>query len=318
MGRPRLPSSIGKVTAGVPSIGLEGALAPGHEGEVTAMLPGGDFTLGPLDVAVHGPERVAIVGDNGSGKSTLLRLLTGVVEPDEGELFKAPQRWAVLDQDAAFLEPQAAIAEFDAHGNLVSICIGVARVRLFLMDPHSLEVLAEHEIQKRYDGVGEQQRHEQDFVVQGLAVSFVTMLVELFAVVGGDRHHGFIEHLTLPHVVEQPAQILVRVADLSVVEGNEMLQVTAGHLRRDCRVGDEILPRQVPLVAGIEVHGVRRRDHDQARCERVGEEHPEAQVPAGDGAVLASPGVVVTHTADHGRAPPQPGGGGGLPGESWR
>ena len=33
---------------------------------------------------------------------------------------------------------------FDAHGNVMTICIGVARVRLFLMDPDSLEVLAEH------------------------------------------------------------------------------------------------------------------------------------------------------------------------------
>jgi hypothetical protein len=38
---------------------------------------------------------------------------------------------------------------FDAHSNLMTICIGVARVRLFLMDPHSLEVLAEQELPLR-------------------------------------------------------------------------------------------------------------------------------------------------------------------------
>lgn len=38
---------------------------------------------------------------------------------------------------------------FDLHGNVVTICIGVARVRLFLMDPHSLEVLAEQELPLR-------------------------------------------------------------------------------------------------------------------------------------------------------------------------
>jgi len=38
---------------------------------------------------------------------------------------------------------------FDAHGNVVTICIGIARVRLFLMDPHSLEVLAEQELPLR-------------------------------------------------------------------------------------------------------------------------------------------------------------------------
>jgi hypothetical protein len=38
---------------------------------------------------------------------------------------------------------------FDLHGNVVTICIGVARVRLFLMDPHTLEVLAEQELPLR-------------------------------------------------------------------------------------------------------------------------------------------------------------------------
>lgn len=38
---------------------------------------------------------------------------------------------------------------FDAHGNVMTICIGVARVRLFLMDPHTLEVLAEQELPLR-------------------------------------------------------------------------------------------------------------------------------------------------------------------------
>jgi hypothetical protein len=38
---------------------------------------------------------------------------------------------------------------FDPQGHVVTVCIGVARVRLFLMDPHSLEVLAEQELPQR-------------------------------------------------------------------------------------------------------------------------------------------------------------------------
>lgn len=38
---------------------------------------------------------------------------------------------------------------FDSYGNVMTICIGIARVRLFLMDPHSLEVLAEQELPLR-------------------------------------------------------------------------------------------------------------------------------------------------------------------------
>ncbi len=38
---------------------------------------------------------------------------------------------------------------FDPDGNVITVCIGVARVRLFLMDPESLEVLAEQELPLR-------------------------------------------------------------------------------------------------------------------------------------------------------------------------
>ncbi len=38
---------------------------------------------------------------------------------------------------------------FDNQGRVVTVCIGIARVRLFLMDPHSLEILAEQELPLR-------------------------------------------------------------------------------------------------------------------------------------------------------------------------
>ena len=42
-------------------------------------LDGVDFDVG------HG-EVVGLVGDNGAGKSTLVKILTGVYQPDEGEI----------------------------------------------------------------------------------------------------------------------------------------------------------------------------------------------------------------------------------------
>ena len=44
----------------------------------------GDFTLGPVDVAVTAGDRIMSTGENGSGKTTLLRALFGEVKLDSG------------------------------------------------------------------------------------------------------------------------------------------------------------------------------------------------------------------------------------------
>ncbi len=47
---------------------------------------GGVKALTNANFALHGNEHVAIVGDNGAGKSTFVRLVTGVEQPNEGEI----------------------------------------------------------------------------------------------------------------------------------------------------------------------------------------------------------------------------------------
>ncbi|MDI4636956.1 MULTISPECIES: multidrug ABC transporter permease/ATP-binding protein [Halomonadaceae] len=47
-------------------------------------LPG--FRVGPLDLTLRRGELVFLIGGNGSGKSTLAKLLTGLYQPQEGEL----------------------------------------------------------------------------------------------------------------------------------------------------------------------------------------------------------------------------------------
>ena len=39
-----------------------------------------------VSVQAYEGEVLAIVGDNGAGKSTLIKILSGVIEPDEGEI----------------------------------------------------------------------------------------------------------------------------------------------------------------------------------------------------------------------------------------
>ncbi|MEL6266323.1 MAG: ATP-binding cassette domain-containing protein [Pseudomonadota bacterium] len=48
---------------------------------------GGVTALSGVDLDAHAGEVLAIVGDNGAGKSTLIKILTGVYQPTEGEIF---------------------------------------------------------------------------------------------------------------------------------------------------------------------------------------------------------------------------------------
>lgn len=48
---------------------------------------GGVVALDKVDFTVYPNEVVAIAGDNGAGKSTLIKILSGVLMPDEGEIY---------------------------------------------------------------------------------------------------------------------------------------------------------------------------------------------------------------------------------------
>ena len=47
---------------------------------------GGLFALSKLDIAVHRGEIVSVIGPNGAGKSTLFNVITGIYEPDGGDV----------------------------------------------------------------------------------------------------------------------------------------------------------------------------------------------------------------------------------------
>jgi len=56
----------------------------------TAIVERGEFTLGPVDVAVIAGDRIMITGDNGSGKTTLLQALLGRLELSSGTQHLGP------------------------------------------------------------------------------------------------------------------------------------------------------------------------------------------------------------------------------------
>ena len=51
---------------------------------------GDRWLLRHVDLSLHSGEKLALVGRNGAGKSTLMKLISGLVEPDEGGLWVAP------------------------------------------------------------------------------------------------------------------------------------------------------------------------------------------------------------------------------------
>lgn len=77
---------------------------------VVWRAPDGRRIVGPVDVSLTGPERVAVVGPNGAGKSTLLRLAAGDLEPAEGSVTR-PGRSALLDQDVSLLRRDETLVE---------------------------------------------------------------------------------------------------------------------------------------------------------------------------------------------------------------
>jgi ATPase subunit of ABC transporter with duplicated ATPase domains len=69
------------------------------------------FSKEGADLAIRGPERIALAGPNGAGKSTLLRLINGDLEPEAGDIKRADGRIAYLSQRLDLLDLDRTVAE---------------------------------------------------------------------------------------------------------------------------------------------------------------------------------------------------------------
>jgi len=73
-----------------------------------AVVARGGPRIGPVDLIIRGPERVALAGPNGSGKTSMLLLAAGLIEPVEGKVIRS-DRIALLDQHVGLLDRDATI-----------------------------------------------------------------------------------------------------------------------------------------------------------------------------------------------------------------
>ena len=93
---------------------------------------GGTPLLDGTDLSVQPGDRIALVGRNGSGKSTLLKIAAGLVEAQDGDVFRHPSA------TVRYLPQEPDMAGFATVRAYVEAGCGPAD------DPHRVTYLLEH------------------------------------------------------------------------------------------------------------------------------------------------------------------------------
>lgn len=73
--------------------------------------PGRQKLFKNFNLAVSGPERLAISGPNGAGKSTLIKIMLGEIKPQEGKVYLGTERHVYLDQNIFILDRNKTLLE---------------------------------------------------------------------------------------------------------------------------------------------------------------------------------------------------------------
>lgn len=64
-----------------------------------------------FNLTIHGPKKIALIGNNGSGKTTLVKLILGKLKSINGKIQIGAERVSYLDQNMTILLPQLTLLE---------------------------------------------------------------------------------------------------------------------------------------------------------------------------------------------------------------
>ena len=91
---------------------------------------GGNPVFDGLGMTVQESDRVCLVGRNGSGKSTLMKVIAGLIEPDQGNIFLRP------GQKVGYMDQHPDLSNFETLGDY-------ARSEIDIIDAYKVDIIAE-------------------------------------------------------------------------------------------------------------------------------------------------------------------------------
>ncbi|MGK5556738.1 ribosomal protection-like ABC-F family protein [Actinomadura kijaniata] len=147
----------------------------------------GRVVLDQVSFTVRPGEKVAVIGENGSGKSTLLRLLSGVEEPDAGEVaVVAPGGAGHLGQTLG-LAPGLTVADAIDHA-LADLRAVERRMRELEADLHEGNMAEYGDLLADYEARGGYEADARvDAAMDALGIAHVTRDRALGSLSGGEQ-----------------------------------------------------------------------------------------------------------------------------------
>ncbi|GAF12738.1 ABC transporter, ATP-binding protein [Bacillus sp. JCM 19045] len=226
------------------------------------------FSVGPLTLTVEPGIVTALVGSNGSGKSSLLRLISGLIQPDQGSISRFQREETNWREKIAFIPQSSKGFEKYTLGHLAAI----HQVGFKNWDQKKFESLL-----KRYDLPVDKDVEELSGGMQRQALAVLalsrssTMLIMDEPLAGVDVHaQERLQQDWLTYLEEDPNRSIVfatHVPDEIKDLADQIICMNAGHL-----VGkyekDELLARYARFWTNESIEQVRNLEGIHSVIER--------------------------------------------------